>query len=338
VKSHDIAGGRRHLMRRRELMVMLLGAAGAGPAAALAQASSVPVIGVLRGVPRVDASPNWRGFVGGLGASGFVEGQNVAFDYRWPEGHMESLPALAASLVERRVAVILADPAAMALAAKHATSTIPIVFLVADDPVRDGVVASFNGPNGNLTGVAILQGETTLKQVELLNELIPGKAPLGILVDPNSETASIEAMTTSLAARFDRPVFLVHAANEGGFEAAFDALDKRHAAGVVISGGPLYSLRGTQLAALAARHALPAVFADADVATAGGLMSYGASVPDMFGVVGTLVGKILKGAKPADLPVQQPTKIMLKVNLKTAKSLGLTVPTSILVRADEVIE
>jgi putative tryptophan/tyrosine transport system substrate-binding protein len=242
--------------------------------------------------------------------------------------------------VERHVTVIYSNGGREpTLPAKKATSTIPIVFFDNSDPVRDGLVTSLRGPNGNLTGITLLEMETTLKRVELLNELVPGKAPLAILIDPTMEIAAIDSLTESLTTRFDRPVIIVYAANPGEFGAAFDAMGRQHAAGVVIPGGPFSGLHHRELAALAVQHSLPAICGNnVDISVSGGLMSYGAPIADMLRLAGTYIGKILKGAKPEDMPVQQPTKITLKVNLKTAKSLGLTVPTSILVRADEVIE
>jgi putative ABC transport system substrate-binding protein len=284
--------------------------------------------------------PNLQAFFGGLADQGFVEGRNVAVDWRWTEGHQDRLPALAASLVNRPVAVILANGGnGPTLAAKNATSTIPIVFFDNSDPVRDGLIASLKGPNGNITGIALLETELTLKRVELLNELISGNAPLAILIDPTMELIDIESMTTVLAERFKRPVNVVHAVSPDDFGSAFDAIGQQHAAGVVIPSGPFAGQHHQELAALAAQHSLPAIYGNnVDLAASGGLMSYGAPLPEMLRLAGNYVGKILKGARPEDMPVQQPTKITLKINLKTAKSLGLTVPTSILVRADEVIE
>jgi putative ABC transport system substrate-binding protein len=326
-------------MKRRSLIAMLMGTAAILPVAARAQRPPVPVVGLLSLIPRGDPTPDWLGFVQGLADYGFVEGQNLAVEWRWPEGHLERLPALAAELVARHVSVIVcASGGAPPLAAKNATSTIPIVFYEAGDPVRDGLVTSLKGPNGNITGVALLSQETTLKQVELLNELVAGKAPLGVLVDPTSANAPIDSLAPTLTARFDRPIVFAHAAKLDQFGAAFDAFGGQHVAGLVVVASPVLSNHLTELAALAASRGLPAIYPDVNLAASGGLMSYGASLPDMFHLLGNYVGKILKGARPEDLPVQQPTRIMLKINLKTAKSLGLTVPTSILVRADEVIE
>jgi putative tryptophan/tyrosine transport system substrate-binding protein len=327
-------------MRRRELM-MLLGVAGAWPLAARAQQKAMPVIGFLNPAwPGPFAAPFVAAFRQGLGEIGYVEGQNVAIEYRWAEGRYDQLPTLAAELVAHKVDVIVASGGTpSALAAKNATSTIPIVFHAGDDPVAAGLVASLARPGGNLTGVSNLVVELMPKRLELLSELIPQAKAIALLMNPNF--AATEAMIRDVqeAARakgLQLPI--LKAATESEIDAAFATLVQQHAAALVVSSDPFFASRREQIVALASRHAVPAIYAWREFAASGGLISYGVSLAAVYRQDGVYAGKILKGAKPADLPVQQPTIFELVVNLKTATALGITVPQSLLARADEVIE
>jgi putative ABC transport system substrate-binding protein len=304
-----------------------------------AQQKATPVIGVLGGSTPKLAALNTAAFRQGLSETGYVEGQNVVIEYRWAEGRYDRLPTLAADLVGRKVDVIAAiGGAPAARAAKNATSTIPIVF-VSGDAVGDGLVASLARPGGNLTGVSFLADELTPKRFELLSELVPQARVVGLLVDPNIRanervTPAVQETARAKGVQLD----ILKASTESEIDAAFAALVQRQAGALVVSAGPFFFYRREQLAALAARHAVPAIYELREYATAGGLITYGTSLTAVFRQVGIYTGKILKGAKPADLPVLQPTTLELVVNLKTAKALGLTIPPSILSRADEVIE
>jgi putative ABC transport system substrate-binding protein len=271
--------------------------------------------------------------------SGYVDGQNVTIEYRWAEGHYDRLPALAADLVGRKVDVIATFAPSSALAAKGATSTIPIVFEVGIDPVATGLVASLARPGGNLTGVSIMVLELTPKRLELLSELVPQTEVIALLVNPNSSEAEPTIRDAKEAARAKgMRLEILMASTESGIDAAFVSLVQMRAGALVVGADPFFSSRREQLVALAARHAVPAIYALRDFAMVGGLISYGPSLTVVYHQVGVYVGKILKGAKPPDLPIEQPTRFELVVNLNTAKALGLTVPPSILARADEVIE
>jgi putative ABC transport system substrate-binding protein len=325
-------------MNRRELM-LLLGGGMMAPAALNAQQKAMPVIGFLG-----SASPGRNpalvaAFHQGLGETGYVEGQNLAIEYRWAEGHYDRLPALAADLVGRKVDVIVAFggiPAA--LAAKSATSTIPIVFNVGD-PVDLGLVANLARPGGNLTGISTMAPELSPKRLELLSELVPQVGVIALLVNPNnSNTERIIGDMQEAARAKGVQLHILKAGTESEIDAAFATLVKLHAGALVGGGDPFFGSLRESLVALAARHGVPAIYQWRDFAEAGGLISYGSSLTASLRQVGVYAGKILKGAKPADLPVQQPTTFELVVNLNTAKALGLTVPPSILVRADEVIE
>jgi putative tryptophan/tyrosine transport system substrate-binding protein len=324
-------------MRRRELITFLGGAAVAWPFAARAQQKAMPVIGFVGVGSPVPGAPNVAAFRQGLSETGYVEGQNVAIEYRWAEGHYDRLPALAADLVDRRVDVI-ATSAAGALAAKNATSTIPIVSLVGD-PVATGLYASLARPGGNLTGFSMLVAELMPKRLELLCELVPQVGVIALLVNQNNTNA--ERMISDV--QEGGPAKGVHlhvlkAATESEIDAAFASLAQLHIGALLVGADPLFNNRREQLVALASRYAVPAIYEWRESVAAGGLISYGPSLTAAFRQVGIYVGKILKGAKPADLPVQRPTVFELVINLKTAKALGITVPQTLLERADEVIE
>jgi ABC-type uncharacterized transport system substrate-binding protein len=329
------------LYRRREFITLLGSAAAAWPFAARAQQqSAMPVIGVLGGHTRAQWQPFLTAFHQGLKQVGYIEGENVASEYRWAEGHYDRLPALAADLVHRQVAVIAAIGGVnSALAAKAATSEIPIVFLTGRDPVELGFVESFNRPGGNLTGVSLLNDELVAKRLELLRELVPKAATIAILINPDNRNHPSHARTLEAVARAGgQQVIVIGAAADGDFEPAFAMLVQRRADALVVNADPFFDSRQEQIVGLATRHAVPTIFPWREFVQAGGLASYGTSLLDAHRQTGVYAGRILKGAKPADLPVVQATKFEMLVNLKTANALGLTVPTSILLRADEVIE
>jgi putative ABC transport system substrate-binding protein len=318
-------------MRRREFIVGLGGAA-VWPVAARTQQRAVPVIGYLSTGFADDYKMVTAPFRESLKENGYVEGQNVAIEYRWAEDQHDRLPALAADLVRRRVAVIVAFGIIPALPAKAATTTIPIVFHTGSDPIASGLVTSLNRPGGNLTGNALLAVDVMPKRLQLLGELIPDAARFGVL--SSNISAELQAAARTLGVQ----IVDLSADTDSELEMAFATFSQQLARGVVVSNGPFYNRRMDQLAALAARHAMPAVFPYREFALAGGLMSYGSSFAYAARQLGIYTGRILKGAKPADLPVLQPTKFELVINLKTAKALGLTVPNTLLALADEVIE
>jgi putative ABC transport system substrate-binding protein len=325
-------------MTRRELLLLLGGAMVAAPAVR-AQQKAMPVIGYLASAwPGANAA-YVAAFGMGLGQTGWVEGQNVKIEYRWAEGQYDRLPGLAAGLVDRKVDIIATSGGNFsALAAKNATSSIPIVFLAGGDPVEEGLVVSLARPGGNLTGVTLLSLELWGKRVELISELVPEARVIAHLVDPNFPSAERGIKAVQEAARAKRlQLRILKAATESEMTAAFASLAQLQA-GALIVGDPFFLSRPEQVAALAARYAIPTIYDFRVYVAAGGLISYGTSLTDTYRNVGTYVGKILRGAKPADLPVEQPTRFELVVNLKTAKALGLTVPPSILARVDEVIE
>ena len=327
-------------MRRREF-ITLFGGAAAWPLAARAQQPAMPVIGFLSSASPNLYSDRLRTFREGLKEAGYVEGRNVEIDYRWAEGHNDRLPALAAELVHREVTVIAAAGGTpSALAAKAATATIPIVFGVAVDPVEVGLVASLNRPGGNLTGVTNLNAEVGPKRLELLHELLPAATIIAVLVDPTSPTLAEAFLRDLQAAARDLGVRLhvLQASKEGDFDTVFATLIQLRASALIIGPSTYFVARSEQLAALAVRHAVPTIFHYRPFAAAGGLMSYGSSETDYYRLVGIYAGRILKGEKLADLPVQQATKVELIINLKTARALGLTIPLPLIGRADEVIE
>ena len=326
-------------MKRREFISLLGGAAVAWPLAARAQQPAMPVIGFLHSeAPGRYTSPILHAFRQGLGESGHVEGRNVAIEYRWAESRYDRLPDLAGDLVGRGVNVIVANGPAIQ-AAKTATTTIPIVFFAGGDPIKLGLVASLAQPGGNLTGVTNLGTELGPKRLELLHELVPAATSFVVLVNPTYPDAAAQSEAAQAAARArSLRLDVFHASAERDLDSLFAALAEGHVGGLVVETDPFFNNRAAQLAALALRHAMPTVYHMLEFVTAGGLAGYGNSNTDLWRQIGIYTGRILKGEKPADLPVMQPTKFELLINLNTAKALGVTVPATLLARADEVIE
>jgi putative tryptophan/tyrosine transport system substrate-binding protein len=327
-------------VRRRELLFFLVSAMTAARTLR-AQQKAMPVIGFLDiGAPGARVDSQVAAFGQGLGETGYVEGQNLTIEYRWAEGHYDRLPALVADLVGRKVDVIVtAGGTPSALAAKSATSTIPIVFTFVSDPVAAGLVTGLARPGGNLTGFSNIDTQLTPKRLELLSEMVPQAGVMALLVNPNSPITEAIIRDAEEAARAKGVQLLIlKAGTEGEIDAAFASFVERHAGALVVGGDGFFASRREQLVALASRHAVPAIYPWRESADSGGLISYGASLTSGYRQAGIYAGKILKGAKPADLPVQQPAIFELVVNLNTANALGLTVPPSILARADEVIE
>jgi putative ABC transport system substrate-binding protein len=326
-------------MRRREL-ILLLGGAMTFPRASRAQQKTMPVIGYLSGSSAGPSAPFVVAFRQGLSETGYIEGKNVAIEYRWAEGSYDRLPALAAEFVGRSVDLIVASggpPAAQA--AKRATSTIPIVFASGDDPVATGLVASLARPRGNLTGASFLVADLNPKRLELLSELVPQAKVIALLVNPKfpeTERVMREVQEAARAKGLQLPI--LKASNESEIDAAFASLVQLQAGALLVGSDAFLNSRREQLVALASRHAVPAIYELRESVASGGLISYGVSFKAVFRQLGIYAAKILNGAKPPDLPVEQPTRFELVINLKTAKALGLTVPQSILARADEVIE
>ncbi len=328
------------MIRRREFITLLGGAAAAWPLAARAQQPAMPVIGFLSSRSPGESAGVVAAFRQGLGETGFVEGQNLAIAFRWAEGRYDRLPALAVELVNLRVAVLFAAGGPpSALAAKATTSTIPVVFSAVNDPLRVGLVSSLNRPGGNVTGMSLFTSDMIGKMAQLLKEMVPGAAALAYLVNPSSPSEEIyarEAPVVSVALGIRIPV--LNASTEHDLDDAFASLGKTGTDALVIPPEPFFDSQRDRIVALAARYAVPMIAGLREYVVAGGLMSYGASLPDSYRRAGIYVGRILKGEKPADLPVMQPTKFELVVNLKTAKALRLNVPPTLLAIADEVIE
>jgi putative tryptophan/tyrosine transport system substrate-binding protein len=329
-------------VRRREFITLLGGAAAAWPLATRAQQPAMPVIGFLGGESPATRAGQLRAFHQGLGETGFVEGRNVAIEYRWAESQNDRLPALAADLVRRQPTMIFATPGTAALAAKAATKTVPIVFSSGIDPVAVGLVASLSRPGGNLTGVSVLSVELTPKRLELLHELVPMATTIAFLINPTNPffngsrtpTETIQAAARSLGLELVE----LQASSERDFHSVFASLLQLRAGALLTNNDPLFNSHSEQLAALTVQHSVPSIFPNREFAAAGGLVSYGTNNEDSARLAGIYAGRVLKGEKPADLPVQQSTKVELIINLKTAKALGITVPLALLGRADEVIE
>jgi putative ABC transport system substrate-binding protein len=327
-------------MNRREFITLLGGAAAGWPFAARAQQSAMPVVGFMNGSSPELQSGILAAFRQGLRETGYIENQNVKIEYRWGENRYDRLPGMAADLVRRQVAVIAATSTPAALAAKAATTTIPIVFEMGGDPIRLGLVASLNRPGGNVTGVTQLGGEIAPKRLELLHEVVPTASVIALLVNP-TEPAFAETTTRDLqgAARsLGLELHVLHASAERDFDQVFAKVSQLRAGGLVIGPDSFLVARSEQLAKLALEHAVPAVSGYREFVAAGGLLSYGGSITDTYRLAGVYAARILKGEKPAELPVQQGTKVELFLNLKTAKALGITVPLPVSGRADEVIE
>jgi putative ABC transport system substrate-binding protein len=328
-------------VKRRDFLTLLGGAAAGWPLAARAQQQpAMPVVGLLNVSSRDTFEPFTSAFRQGLKETGYVENENMAIEYRWADGQYDRLPALAAELVRRQVSVIAAlGTPAPGLAAKAATAMIPIVFQTGSDPVADGLVASMNRPGGNVTGVSRLNAELDPKRLEVLSEAVPAAAVLALLINPLNPSAESKTKNVLAAGRsLGRQVEILNATTEREIDEAFVTLRQKRAGALLVSSDTVFNTLNAQLAALTLRHAVPAIYSLREFAEAGGLMSYGASLADSFRQAGIYTGRILKGEKPGDLPVMQPTKFELVLNLKTAKALGLTVPPTLLAIADEVIE
>ena len=328
------------MISRREIMGALLGGAAAWPFAVLAQQPAIPVVGFLHSASLDTNRPLVAAFLHGLSEAGFNDGRNVAIEYRWAKGHYDRLPGLAADLVARGVAVIAAVGGnAPAQAAKAATAKIPIVFISGGDPVRAGLVASLNRPGGNVTGVSFIASVLVAKNLQLLHQLVPKAALIGVLVNPDYPDSELQLRELKEAAGAIKQQILVESAStESSIDAAFTSLVRQRVEALLVANDPFFGSRRDQIVALAARHAIAAFYFGREFVDAGGLISYGPSLADVYRQAGSYTGKVLSGTKPADLPVMQPTRFELVINLNAAKALGLEVPQLILAGADEVIE
>jgi putative tryptophan/tyrosine transport system substrate-binding protein len=326
-------------MRRRQFLHALVGAA-AWPLVARAQQQAMPVIGFMSSRSPEDSAYLVAAFRGGLGELGFVEGQNIAIEYRWGLGQYDRMPALAADLVNRHVAVLVGVGGDIsAVAAKRATSTIPIVFGLGSDPIKAGLVESLNRPGGNATGFSLLTSELEAKRIGMLHDLVPGAAVIGALLNPNFPPAIDQLQQLEVASRaINQNISVLKAGNDTELDAAFASLVEQKIGALLVAADPYFDTRRDRLIAFAEKNRLPTMYQFRDYAVAGGLISYGPSITDMYRQAGVYTGQILKGAKPADLPVLQPTKFEFVINLKTAKALGLTIPAGLISYADEVIE
>jgi putative tryptophan/tyrosine transport system substrate-binding protein len=327
------------LLHRRSVLLLVGGAATSCAAAARAQQPTMPVIGYLDSTSADGSAQVLAAFRKGLNEAGFVEGRNTSIEFRWAESETSRLPEFAADLVRRDVRVIAAGGVPAVLAAKAATSTIPIVFRLGTDPVRIGIVPSLNRPGANLTGVSTLAVELGPKRLELLHELVPNANDIAVLLNPTNPAYEPQSRDIQAAARvLGVRLHVLHASNENEFAAVFAALSRLRVGALLIGTNALFNNRTEELAALTIRHAIPTIYQYREFAEAGGLMSYGGSYTESYRLAGTYTGRILKGEKPADLPVQQSTKVELIINMRTARTLGLTFPLTLLGRADEVIE
>jgi ABC-type uncharacterized transport system substrate-binding protein len=326
-------------MRRREFITVLGGAAIAYPLMARAQQSAMPVIGFINAAPAQGYEGQLAAFLKGLDEKGYADGRNVTIEYRWAENQNDRLASMAADLVRRQVTVIAATTTAAALAAKAATTTIPIVFTTVGDPVQLHLVTSLNRPGGNVTGVTQLNVEVAPKRLELLHELVPTARVMALLANPTNPNTETTTKEMQAAARtLGLELQILNASTESDFNGVFAKLIQLRAGGLVVGTDNLFSSRSEQLAALALRHAVPTIYQSRDFAVVGGLLGYGTDFRETYRLAGNYTGRVLKGEKPADLPVQQATKVEFYLNLKTAKALGITVPPSMQARADEMIE